>query len=158
MARANAACQDKEDAVRSSRRIERAMPVARPKCASRYADLHSVPHQGATDGARAPNIEPQALARDDRQSSASARARARFPAIGTLSRATASASGCCIKPSRKSGWALAAMGIRAAGRDDVATDRGPATDGRLRSPPLEMIQRARWGFMQQPRHNGVGAY
>src|SRR5215216_2464293 len=37
--------------------------------------------------------------------------------------------GCCIKPSRKSSLALAALSARAPGRDDIATDCPPATDG-----------------------------
>ena len=36
--------------------------------------------------------------------------------------------GCCTKPRRKSGCALAAVGARAAGRDDIATEHLRATD------------------------------
>jgi hypothetical protein len=43
-------------------------------------------------------------------------------------RATPSASGCCIKPSRKSCSALAGVSTRAPRRDDIATDRMRATD------------------------------
>jgi len=42
--------------------------------------------------------------------------------------ATPSGGGCCTKPSRKSRCARAALGARAAGRADIATDRLRARD------------------------------
>ena len=71
--------------------------------------------------------------------------------------AAAMREGCRTKPSRKRRRALADVGARTAGRDDVATDRLCATerDGRLPRPHLEAIQRARRGFMRQPRRHRV---
>ena len=83
------------------------------------------------------------------------------PRVGLMQPAPVirSRGGCCTKPSRE-GRSVLRGSTRQSSRAQRPRDGRPARDGRdggFRSPPLEAIQRARRGFVQQPPPEAVAA-